>query len=105
ALARPALAQMRTEWRLVTAWPRDLPGLATGAERFARRVTEMSAGRLIIRVHAADELVPPLQGFEAVANGTAELSHGFAAQHDGKSRAFGFFTAVPFGFDCGEHAA
>jgi TRAP-type mannitol/chloroaromatic compound transport system substrate-binding protein len=105
ALARPALAQMRTEWRLVTAWPKDLPGLGTGAERFARRVTEMSGGRLIIRVHAAGELVPPLQGFEAVANGTAELSHGFAAQHDGKSRAFCFFTAVPFGFDSGEHAA
>ena len=105
ALSRPALAQMRTEWRMVTAWPKDLPGLGTGAERFSRRVAEMSGGRLIIRVYASGELVPPLQGFDAVANGTAEVYHGFAAHHDGKSKAFGFFTAVPFGFDAGEHAA
>jgi len=105
ALARPAVAQGRVEWRMVTAWPKDLPGLGTGAERFARRVGELSGGRLVIRVHPAGDLVAPLQGFEAVANGTAEMSHGCAYHHTEKSKAFPFFTAVPFGLGADEHIA
>ncbi len=105
ALAGPALAQVRVEWRMVTAWPKDMPGLGTGAERFARRVGEMSGGRLVIRVHPAGDLVAPLQGFDAVANGTAEMSHGAAYHHAEKSKAFAFFAAVPFGLTAEEHMA
>lgn len=104
-LSRPAIAQGRVEWRMVTAWPKDLPGLGTGAERFARRIGELSGGRLVIRVHPAGDLVAPLQGFEAVANGTAEMSHGCAYHHTEKSKAFPFFTAVPFGLGADEHIA
>lgn len=103
ALASPAIAQGRMEWRMVTAWPKDLPGLGTGAERFARRIGELSGGRLVIRVHPAGDLVAPLQGFDAVANGTAEMSHGCAYHHTEKSKAFPFFTAVPFGLSADEH--
>jgi TRAP-type mannitol/chloroaromatic compound transport system substrate-binding protein len=103
ALASPAIAQSRVEWRMVTAWPKDMPGLGTGAERFARRVGELSGGRLVIRVHPAGDLVAPLQGFDAVANGTAEMSHGAAYHHTEKSKAFPFFTAVPFGLNADEH--
>lgn len=103
SLAKPAIAQSRVEWRMVTAWPKDLPGLGTGAERFARRVGELSGGRLVIRVHPAGDLVAPLQGFDAVANGTAEMSHGCAYHHTEKSKAFPFFTAVPFGLSADEH--
>ncbi len=105
ALAGPALAQGRVEWRMVTAWPKDMPGLGTGAERFARRVGEMSGGRLVIRVYPAGDLVAPLQGFDAVANGTAEMSHGAAYHHAEKSKAFAFFAAVPFGLTAEEHLA
>jgi TRAP-type mannitol/chloroaromatic compound transport system substrate-binding protein len=105
ALASPAVAQSRTEWRMVTAWPKDMPGLGTGAERFARRIGEMSSGRLVIRVHPAGDLVAPMQGFDAVANGTAEMSHGIAYHHTEKSKAFAFFAAVPFGLTAEEHVA
>ncbi|MSP49082.1 MAG: ABC transporter substrate-binding protein [Alphaproteobacteria bacterium] len=105
ALASPAVAQGRVEWRMVTAWPKDLPGLGTGADRFARRVGEMSGGRLVVRVHPAGDLVAPLQGFDAVANGTAEMSHGAAYHHAEKSKAFAFFTSVPFGLTADEHLA
>lgn len=104
-LARPALSQGRMEWRMVTAWSKDMPGPGSGAERFARRVGEMSDGRLTIRVHPAGDLVPALQGFDAVANGTAEMSHGTAHHHANKSKAFAFFTAAPFGLTAEEHLA
>jgi TRAP-type mannitol/chloroaromatic compound transport system substrate-binding protein len=104
-LSSPALAQGRIDWRMVTAWPKDLPGLATSAERLARRVGEMSGGRFVIRVHPSGDLVPALQGFDAVANGTAELSHGFASYHAAKSKAFSFFCGIPYGLTADEHSA
>jgi TRAP-type mannitol/chloroaromatic compound transport system substrate-binding protein len=104
-LAAPAIAQGKMEWRMVTAWPKGLPGLGTGAERLAQRITQMSDGKLSVRVFAAGELVPGLQTFEAVQNGTAEMSHDTPGFHLGKNRAFGYFFSVPFGMTYVEHIA
>jgi TRAP-type mannitol/chloroaromatic compound transport system substrate-binding protein len=104
-LAAPAIAQGKMEWRMVTAWPKGLPGLGTGAERLAQRITQMSDGKLSVKVFAAGELVPGLQTFEAVQNGTAEMSHDTPGFHLGKNRAFGYFFSVPFGMTYVEHIA
>ena len=37
-------------WKLVTTWPKNLPGLGAAPENFARYVNEMSGGRLEVRV-------------------------------------------------------
>jgi TRAP-type mannitol/chloroaromatic compound transport system substrate-binding protein len=42
----PAIGQGIRELKMATAWPKDTPGLATGAERLARTITEMTDGRL-----------------------------------------------------------
>jgi TRAP-type mannitol/chloroaromatic compound transport system substrate-binding protein len=104
-LASPAIAQGKMEWRMVTAWPKGLPGLGTGAERLAQRITQMSDGKLSVRVFAAGELVPGSQTFEAVQNGTAEMAHDTPGFHLGKNRAFGYFFSVPFGMTYVEHVA
>ncbi|MEQ9560969.1 MAG: ABC transporter substrate-binding protein, partial [Woeseiaceae bacterium] len=39
-------------WNMVTSWPPGLPGLGTGAEKFAADVERASAGRLKIKVYA-----------------------------------------------------
>ena len=105
ALSKPAIAQGRTEWRMVTAWPKGLPGLGTGAELLAQRITQMSDGKLSVRVFAAGELVPGLQTFEAVQNGTAEMGHDTPGFHLGKHRAFAYFFGPPFGMSYSEHVA
>lgn len=89
-------------WKMVTAWPKNYPGLGSGAERFAERVGAMSGGRLQIKVYAAGELVPALEVFDAVSQGTAELGHGAAYYWKGKVPAAQFFTAVPFGLAASE---
>lgn len=104
-LARPALAQQRFRWRMVTSWPKNLPGPGVTAERIARRVAETSEGRFTIIVHAAGELVPALEVFDAVSTGTAELAHTASLFWQGKARAAPFFTAMPFGLVAGEHHA
>ena len=100
AAATPAAESY--QWKMVTAWPKNFPGLGTAAERLAERVKVMSNGRLTIKVYAAGELVPPLEVFDAVSRGTAELGHGAAYYWKGKVPAAQFFTAVPFGLSTNE---
>ncbi len=104
-LAAPAVAQERTTWRMVTTWPRNFPGLGVGAQRLADRITAMSDGRLTIELYSAGELVPPLGAFDAVIEGSAEMSHGAAYYWQNKSPATAFFTGVPFGMNSRELAA
>jgi len=104
-LAAPALAQERTTWRMVTTWPKGFPGLGVGAQRLADRITAMSDGRLTVEVYAGGELVPPLGAFDAVIEGSAEMSHGAAYYWQNKSPATVFFTGVPFGMTSRELAA
>ncbi|MSR09023.1 MAG: ABC transporter substrate-binding protein [Gammaproteobacteria bacterium] len=102
SIAAPAISKGLIEWRMVTSWPKGLPGLGTGAERLAENITAMSGGRLSIKVYSAGELVPALECFGAVANGTAQMGHDAAYYHTGKSEGCAFFTAFPFGFMAGE---
>jgi TRAP-type mannitol/chloroaromatic compound transport system substrate-binding protein len=102
ALATPALAQGRRELRMVTAWPRNFPGLGTGAERLARAIGEATEGALKVRVFAAGELVPASGAFDAVIDGTADLYHAPDYYFRDKSPAFNFFTTIPFGMIAAE---
>ena len=95
----------KIEWRMVTSWPRNLPGPGMTADRLAKRITAMSEGRLTIRLYAAGELVPALQVFDAVSVGTAEMAHTASFFWAGKMPAAAYFTATPFGLSPTEHQA
>lgn len=96
-LAAPAIAQERIEWAMVMPWPKGAPGVGVNAERFTQRVNAMSGGRLTIKLYAAGELVPPFEAFDAVQSGTADILHGTPYYWVGKSKAFNYFTTIPFG--------
>ena len=92
-------------WKMVTTWPKNAPGMGTGAEALAKNIKEMSNGRLDIKVYAAGELVPALEVFDAVSRGTAQMGHGTAYYWKGKVAAAQFFSTVPFGFTAQEFNA
>ncbi|MEJ8566961.1 TRAP transporter substrate-binding protein [Elongatibacter sediminis] len=89
-------------WKMVTTWPRDFPGLGRGAARLAEMIGEMSNGRLTVKVYGGGELVPPLEVFSAVQQGTAEMGHGAAYYWRGKVKAGLLFTGIPFGLTATE---
>jgi TRAP-type mannitol/chloroaromatic compound transport system substrate-binding protein len=89
-------------WNMVTSWPPGLPGLGTGAEKFAADVEKASAGRLRIKVFAGGELVPALEVFDAVSRGAAQMGHDASYYHRGKVPAAQYFTAIPFGQNANE---
>ncbi len=105
AAGQQGLAEDVIHWKMVTTWPKNFPGLGLGPENFARRVNEMSGGRLQIQVYGGGEIVPPFGVFDAVSQGVAEIGHGAGYYWTGKVPASVFFTAVPFGFTAIEASA
>lgn len=101
-VAAPAIAKERIEVNMVSTWPRDFPGLGTGAQRFAERVTAMSDGRIQITYYAAGERVKPFDSFDEVASGNAQMYHGAEYYWKGKHPGFAYFAAVPFGLTATE---
>ena len=89
-------------WKMVTSWPKNFPGLGVGAENLAKIINKLSNNRIQIRVFGANELVPPLEVFDYVSNGGAELGHSGAYYWKGKSEACQFFSSVPFGMNAQE---
>ncbi|MEW5824940.1 MAG: twin-arginine translocation signal domain-containing protein [Pseudomonadota bacterium] len=105
ALASPAVkaaSERPIEWKMVTTWPKNFPGLGTGAENIARYINEMSNGRLKVKVYGAGELVPAFEVFDTVSKGTAQMGHGAAYYWKGKHAAAQFFASVPFGLTAQE---
>ena len=97
-----ATSRATFDWSMATSWPPGLPGLGTGAQNLADRVTRASGNRLNIKVYSAGELVPAFEVFDAVSRGAVEMGHGAAYYHKGKVDAAQFFTAIPFGLNAQE---
>jgi TRAP-type mannitol/chloroaromatic compound transport system substrate-binding protein len=105
-LAAPAVARAQTKrWRMVTSWPKRLPGPGMSAERVAERIGALSGGQIQVTVHAAGEVVPAFEVLDAVGGGVAELGHTASFYWQGKQPAAAFYTTVPFGLTPPEHVA
>jgi len=89
-------------WRLVTSWPKNYPGLGMAPERIADLVEEMSDGQMTITVYGAEEQVPAFGVFDAVSSGSHQMGHSGGYFWKGKVPAAQFFTSVPFGLTADE---
>ena len=98
SLAAPAVAAERIEASMVATWGRDFPGLGTGAQRFAQRISDISDGRIQVTYYAANERVKAFDSFDEVASGNSQMYHAADYYWVKKDPAWGYFTAVPFGF-------
>lgn len=96
-LAAPAVAQDIRRWRMVTAWPRNLPGPGVAAQMMADRIGTLSGGRIQVELHAAGEIVPGRGVFDAVGEGTADLYHAVPAYWGSKSKGILLFGSQPLG--------
>lgn len=101
-LAAPAIAQGTMQWKMVTAWPKNLPGPGVAAQLLADRITALSGGRIEVKLFAAGELVPGRGVFDAVSEGTAELYHAVPAYWGSKSKGILLFGSQPFGLRADE---
>jgi TRAP-type mannitol/chloroaromatic compound transport system substrate-binding protein len=104
-LPAPAIAQGVKELKLVTDWPKNLPGLGDSAERLARSITAMSDGRLKVSHYPVNSLVRAFETFDAVSAGVADMYHSADYYFQARSPALNFFCAIPYGLTADEFCA
>lgn len=103
--AAPSLALAKEDkfsLKMTNAYGPGSPFYVTGPGSptdFCKKVAAMSAGRLKIQHFAANELIPALEGFNAVAAGTVDMNAANAYFWAGKIPAAQYFTTVPFGLN------
>ena len=102
AFPSPRSRKARASSKMVTTWPKTLPGLQSGAERVAQSITALSGGRLNVKVFAAGQLVGAFKSFDAVSSGLADMYHSSEITWAGRSAAFSYFCNVPFGLTAAE---
>jgi len=106
SLSAPAIAQSDViRWRCASSFPKSVEVLFGTAELIARRVGQITGGKFQISVHAAGEIVPPLQVLDAVEKGTIECNQTAPYYYIGKDPAWAIGTCVPFGFNSRQYNA
>ena len=105
SLAAPAIAQSRKDMVIVSSWPRDFPGLGISAQRQAKRITDMTDGRIQAQYFASGERVGGFDVFDEVASGNAQAYNSADYYFKGKHPGWAFFTSVPFGLTYTEMSA
>ncbi len=103
-VAAPAIvrAEESFSFKMTNAYPPNAPFYVAGPGSptdFCKKVEVMSGGRLKIQHYAAGELIPALEGFDAVQAGTVEMNAANAYFWAGKIFAAQYFTTVPFGLN------
>jgi TRAP-type mannitol/chloroaromatic compound transport system substrate-binding protein len=93
----PAIAQGLRQLTMVTDWP-DAPGMLPSARRLAQTISGATGGRINIEVSPSGAVVRPLETFDAVQAGVADMFHSYIGYFDNKAPAFNFYCSVPFGF-------
>ena len=99
---KPSLAQGAMQWRMQTTWPKNFPGLGTGANKLAEFIGKASGGKLTVEVFGGGEIVPPFETMDAVSSGTLEMGHGAPYYWKGKVSASQFIASIPFGLNVAE---
>jgi TRAP-type mannitol/chloroaromatic compound transport system substrate-binding protein len=95
AIAMPQVSRAQTvTWKFQSTWPtKDI--FHEFAGDFAKRINDMSGGRLKVDVLAAGAVVPAFQMQDAVAAGILDGGHGVSAYWYGKNKAFSLFGTPP----------
>jgi TRAP-type mannitol/chloroaromatic compound transport system substrate-binding protein len=101
----PAISQGLLQWRMQTTWPKNFPGLGTGANKLAEYIGAASGGKLTVEVYGGGEIVPAFETMDAVSSGTIEMGHGAPYYWQGKLSATQFLASMPFGLNALEQNA
>lgn len=101
-LAPPALAR-GTKLEIQSAWPLTMPASGDNAAYLGDILNTASGGSLDVTVYDAGKLVPPLQIFDAVQQGTLDAGITSPLYVAGRFPAVQLFGGIPFGPDAITH--
>ena len=105
AVATDADAVERVRWKMQSTWGSQVAINGESAVHFSETIDKISEGKITLRFHEPNALVPSLEVWDAVKNGSVDAGYTTPGYHAGKIPAVSFFTAVPFGPSMGEYHA
>ncbi|MFZ0850833.1 MAG: TRAP transporter substrate-binding protein [Hyphomicrobiaceae bacterium] len=97
--------EKRIRWQLASGYPSSMIQLGTMGVTLTKKLHRVSGGSIDIKFNEPGAIVPALQIFDAVSNGSVEVAWSSAGLYTGKDIAFAMFSAVPFGPEVGEYLA
>ncbi|MCR9213207.1 MAG: TRAP transporter substrate-binding protein [Proteobacteria bacterium] len=103
-VSAPASAE-EVKLNMPSTFPGSLIQLGQAGVRFADTVNEISGGDIEVKFFEPKALVPPLEIFDAVANGSVDAGWSVSGYWGSKNSALNLFAAVPFGPAAGEYLA
>lgn len=90
-------AEKVVSWRMQVLWdPGTLPYKVE--EQFVKRVSELTGGRLVIKVFPPDSLVPTNEMLDAIQSGMFEMMKTYEGYYIGKMPEVAFTSSLPCGF-------
>jgi TRAP-type mannitol/chloroaromatic compound transport system substrate-binding protein len=96
ACTGPATAPVQPiKWRMATSWSSDISLYTDGAQAIAKRVNQLSGGRLVIETYPAGALVGAFEVLDAVSSGQVECGHGWPGYWINKEPGFELFSSIP----------
>jgi len=101
-LSTQAMAKKIYKWKLATTWGSTLHPFIDAPKQMAKLVKEMSGGRLIIRVDAANKHKAAFGILDMVKGGQYDMGHTASYYYNGKDINFLPFSSVPFGMTAPE---
>ncbi len=103
AQATPAPAPEKIVWRAQSSWGAGVPVLQESAVFFAKKVGELTNGRLVVKMNPGGSIVPAFTELEGVHKGTIDLACTASTIWLGKIVSAPLFGSVPGGFEQQEY--
>jgi TRAP-type mannitol/chloroaromatic compound transport system substrate-binding protein len=103
--AGAADGQERARWKMASSYASTLDVIGPTGLRLSENIGKLSNGSFELKFFEPNALVPPLQVFDPVSQGSIEAAWTAAGFHAGKISALPFFSSVPFGPQVGEYLA
>ena len=85
------------DYNLQSAFPKGLPILGPGADRFAETVAALTDGAVKFKHLGTGELSPPTEILENVGSGAIDAAWSYAAYASGQAPGAALFGSIPFG--------
>ncbi|MFC3228128.1 TRAP transporter substrate-binding protein [Marinibaculum pumilum] len=106
AMAGAAIAPASAEpvrLKMASTYPSSLTQLGTLGKILEKNVNTASGGEIEIKFFEPGALVPALEVFDAIKNGSVDAGWSTPGYWQGKEPALALFAAVPFGPSAGEY--
>jgi len=102
-VAISAQAGDKVRWKMQSTWSSQTAINGESAVYFSNKVKDLSGGDVQLRFHEPNALVPALEVWDAVKNGSVDAGYTTPGYHAGKIPSVSYFTAVPFGPGASEY--